>query len=246
MTRIGLPGATLLTLALLTSACGGSSGSSGSPAKDTAPTKVQATAAAKAINLVQADVGADFKSTPADNSEDSENEDLKEIATCLGVDEKELGAEDSIVDLSSDDFAKGQPPSGVQVGSEVEVVASTAVAKKQLAVFNNAKTPDCLKKSFEKTFKDEIGSTPGLTLGTMTIEKIDVDSDDTDGAFGFAIGLPVNGPGITINVSVDIIGFLKKHTEVTLMTTSYGEAFASSDRDALYAKLVERAKTSAV
>ncbi|MFN2540188.1 MAG: hypothetical protein ABR549_18825, partial [Mycobacteriales bacterium] len=159
MTRIGMPGAALLTLALLTSACGGGSGSS---AKDTPPTKAEATAAAKAINLVKADFGADFKSTPADDSDSKDDEDVqKEIATCLGVDAKDLGDEGTIVDLSSDDFAKGQPPSGVQVSSEVQVVSSTERAKKELALFQGDKTPDCLKATFDKLFKAEIGSTPG-------------------------------------------------------------------------------------
>ncbi|MCU1601729.1 MAG: hypothetical protein JWO22_2438 [Frankiales bacterium] len=242
MTRIGLPAASALALALLASGCGGGSGSGN--AKDVAPTKAQATASAKAINLVKADFPG-YSSTPADNSDTSGGALPDDVATCLGVSAKDAG-DDDIVDLSSDDFAKGSPPDGAQVSSEVEVVPSTSGAKKLLATFKGGKASDCLGKSFEKELKSQIGtSTPGVTVGKVTVTTLSPSATDTDGSFGFKLVIPVQGPGITIAVTTEIRGFLKRHTEVTLLTVTYGTS-TKVDSEALFAKLVARAKTSAV
>jgi hypothetical protein len=242
MTRIEMSGAALLTLALLTSACSGSSG--GGTAKDTPPTKAQATAAAKAINLVKADLGAGYTSTPSDPSSNS-GAIPADVATCLGLSGSAAAGGTSLVDVSSDDFAKGAPPNGVQVSSEVEVVASTKDAKKQLTAFQGDKASTCLGTSFEKTLKQQVGSTAGVTLGKVKVAKLSPSNAGTDGAFGFTLTIPVQGPGITINVMTEIRGFLKKHTEVTLLSLSYGSG-DSVDSNALFGKLVDRAKASAV
>jgi hypothetical protein len=239
MTRIQRSGAALLTLVLLTSACGGGT------AKDKAPTKDQGTAAAKAINLVKADLGAGYTSTPRDPS-GSSGAIPADVATCLGLSGSAAAGSTSLVDVSSDDFAKGSPPNGVQVSSEVEVIASTRDAKKQLTAFQSDKASTCVGTSFEKTLKQQVGaSTKGVTLGKVNVVKLSPPIAGTDGAFGFSLTIPVQGPGITISVMTEIRGFLKKHTEVTLLSLSYGSG-DSPDSNALYGKLVDRAKASAV
>jgi hypothetical protein len=84
-----------------------------------------------------------------------------------------------------------------------------------------------------------------VTLGKVKVAKLSPSNAGTDGAFGFSLTIPVQGPGITINVMTEIRGFLKKHTEVTLLSLSYGSG-DSVDSNALYGKLVDRAKGSAV
>ncbi|MCU1623720.1 MAG: hypothetical protein JWL79_2565 [Frankiales bacterium] len=237
MTRIEMSGAALLTLALLTSGCG--------TTKDTPPTKAQGTAAAKAINLVKADLGAGYTSTPSDPSGKS-GAIPADVATCLGLSGSAAADSTSLVDISSDDFAKGAPPNGVQLSSEVEVVASTKDAHKQLTAFQSDKASTCLGTSFEKTLKQQVGaSTKGVTVGKVKVAKLSPSDANTDGAFGFSLTIPVQGPGITINVMTEIRGFLKKHTEVTLLSLTYGSG-ESLDSNALYGKLVDRAKASAV
>ena len=242
MTRIGTPGAALLTLALLTSACGGG----GSSAKDTAPTKAEATAAASAINLVQADVGADFKGSPSSRNDNTDKDVIKGVATCLNTDPKFLDSSHDVVDVKSDDFAKGQAPQGIQVSSSVTVLDTKDIANKQLAIFTNDKTAGCLESAFQAEFKKSLGSAPGATLGKVTIRKTDVDASGTDGAFAFVITLPITGGGLSLNVTAGIYGFLKGHTQVTLETSSFGSDFPDSLRKDLYGKLVERAGKSAV
>jgi len=243
MTRIGTPAAALLTLALLAAGCGGGSSS----AKDTAPTKAQATAAATAINLTKADVAADLEASDHDSSDDSSDKAVeKEVATCIGVDQKVLDDTNTISDEYSPDFAKGEPPSGYQINSDVKVVSSKDVAKKQLAVYQDSKTADCLSSAFDKEFKKTLGSEPGATLGKVTIKKLDADAAGTDGAFAFEVSLPISGGGLSLDVKARIYGFLVKHTEVTLTTASFGTDIPDDVVKGAYSKLVERAKKSAV
>lgn len=239
MTSLTRTGTALLTLALA-AACGGGSSS----AKDTAPAKAAATKAATAINLVKADFSSEFTSTPADNSGDSSGALPDDVATCLGISKADAASHD-VVDLDSDSFAKGAPPNGVQISSEVEVVTSKTEAKKQLAIFKGDKASDCLGKSFEAALKGQIGSAAGVTLGKVEITKLSPSASGTDGSFGFSLKIPVQAQGISITVKTEVRGFLKKHTEVTLVSVSYGTG-ADVDSDALYRKLVDRAKSSAV
>ncbi|MCU1601730.1 MAG: hypothetical protein JWO22_2439 [Frankiales bacterium] len=243
MTRIGTPAAALMTLALLTSACGGGSGGG---SKDTAPTAAQATAAAKAINLVQGDVGAGFTGSAHGTSGSTDEQVTKDVASCLKVDPKVLDKTNTVSKASSQDYEKGQTPNSIQVSSTVEVLTSTAIAKRQLAIYQDDKTAGCLSTAFDKAFRSSFGDTKGVTLGKIAIKKIDVDASGTDGAFGYSISLPLSGGGQSFNVTSEIYGFLDKHTQVTLETSSFGQSFPASTKDDLYGKLVERAKKSAV
>ncbi len=243
MTRIGTPAAALLTLALLTSGCAGGSGGG----KDVAPTKAQADAAAKAINLLQADVSADYKGTDHDSTDDGLEEQVgTELATCLKADKSLADKATTVSKGYSQDFEKGAAPSSLQVSSEVEVVTSTDLGKKQLALYTSDKTPDCLSAAYQKAFATTFKDEPGVTLGKITIKKVDADASGTDGAFGYTITLPLSGGGQSFTVSANFYGFLKKHTKVTLTTSAFGSDFPDTLKDDLYGKLVERAKKSAV
>ena len=239
MSTLTRTGTALLTLALA-AACSGGSGS----AKDTPPTKADATKAATTINLAKSDFSADFTSTPADNSGSSDGALPDDVATCLGISKADAASHD-VVDLDSDSFAKGAPPNGAQVSSEVEIVTSKAEAKKELAIFQGDKASDCLGKSFETSLKEQIGSTAGVTLGKVQVTKLSPSSSGTDGAFGFSLQIPVQAPGVTINVKTVVRGFLKKHCEGTRVSVSSGTG-GDVDSDALYGKLVDRAKSAAV
>jgi hypothetical protein len=226
----------LLALALAT-ACSGSSS-----AKEVTPTKDTGTKAATAINLTKADLPSGWTSEPADNSDNTPDSTDKKIVTCLG-----LPATDTtdVSDINSDDFSKGQPPLATQVNSEVEVVASLAQASRLQKAFTGNKVEGCLKSVFADEAKSEAGATPGLKFGTPTVTKKAAPSG-VDAGFAFAIGIPVQASGQTINVNTSIIGFFVKHTEVTLQTTVIGTPAADYDENALIGKLVERTKKSAV
>jgi hypothetical protein len=232
----------LALVVTLSAGCGGGS----SPASDKAPSKAAATAAAPKINLVKGDVPADWTSTPHDDTNTADDKQItKDVATCLGISSTTLTGHD-VLDVSSDDFAKGAPPQGLMVSSSVDVVTSTKDAKNDLSLFAQSKTPGCLQSVFQKLLQKQVASQKGISLGALTVRRANPSPKGVDGAFGFEISLSIQGPGITIPALIEIQGFLKRHTEVSLMTTSFGTPFPASQRDELYAKLVDRAKSSAV
>jgi hypothetical protein len=237
MTPLAKNGAVLVALTLLTAACGGSS-----KAKEVTPTTATGTKAATAINLKAADLPSDWKSTPADNSNNSADSTDKKIATCLG-----LASSDTkdVVDVNSDSFAKGAPPQGTQVNSEVEVVATLAQATRLRKAFSGDKAQGCLKTVYSEEAKTQAGSTPGLTIGAPTVTQKSGPSG-TDGGFQFDILIPVTSQGVTLKVNASIIGFFVKHTEVTLQTTTIGTAATDYDPSAVAKKLVDRTRANAV
>jgi hypothetical protein len=229
-----------LAAALLT-ACG--SGTSGPKA----PSKEQARAAANAINLTDADVPAGFTGTPADNADDglstdTEAEDQK-LATCVGA--STGGASQDVVDLDSSEYNAGKAPLIRSISSEVEVTKSLDTVKKDLKAYQSSKARTCLETVFTTLFKAEAGATSGVTYGKATVRTIPA-PNGTDGGFGFTIEIPLKATGQTLPVEFSVVGFVVKHCEVTLTTLSVGSTFATSDRDAIVAKMVARAKASAV
>jgi hypothetical protein len=191
---------------------------------------------------VKGDLPSDWKSTPADNSNNTPDTTDKKIAACLG-----LPASDTtdVVDVNSDTFAKGAPPQGTQVISEVEVVASLAQATRRQKGFSGAKAQGCLKTVYTETAKAQAGSNPGVTIGTPTVTQKSGPSG-TDGGFAFDILIPVSAQGISLKVNASIIGFFVKHTEVSLQTTTFGPPATGYDPNAVVKKLVDRAKANAV
>ena len=247
MKPLALPAVPAVVLALLATGCsGGSSGSS----KDTAPTRAQAQAAAKAINLTSADAPSGFSATPADNGTDSSDKDIpRSIAKCLGVDATLIDGTSDIVDQQSDSLDKGQPPAGISITSETEVVKTKAEVKKVMDLYRGDKTLDCVKTAANASLTASIQKSASgvkVSFGTISVTRISPSADGTDGTFGFSIKLPLSATGISIPVQIDVLAFAKDHTEVSLNVTSFGSPLSDSDRDGLYAKLVARAKTSAV
>lgn len=227
-----------LAILLVLTAC--SSGSSAK--KEVTPTTTTGNKAATSINLTKTDLPSAWTSQAADNSDNTPDSTDKKIATCLGLPTTDTK---DVVDVNSDDFSKGQPPQSTQVSSEVEVVASLAQASRLQNAFTGDKIQGCLKSVFAEDAKGEAGNTPGVTFGTPTVTKKTVPSG-VDSGFAFQIGIPVTASGASINVNTSIIGFFVKHTEVTLQTLVIGTPATDYDENALVAKLVDRAKKSAV
>jgi hypothetical protein len=227
-----------LAAAVLVSGCGGSSTSTSSKP----PTKTAAVAAAAGINLQTADLPAGYTGAPHDSSSDSSSDDAA-FATCAGA--SPPNGQD-VADEYSQDFSKGQQIDMSQVSSEVDVVKSASTAKQDLAAFQSDKTTACLATFVTKLVTRQAGGTPGVTFDTPKVSKVPVKADGTEGGFGYTVRLDAKASGLTIPFEISIRSFLVKHSEISLTTLSLGHPFPASDRDALFAKLLERAKKSAV
>lgn len=231
-----------LAATVAVTACGGGSGSgSSSGSTDTAPSTSAATAAATAINLVKADLPG-YNATPHDSSSDSDPDNVA-FASCVGASAPNSG---DVVDLYSEDFEKGTQLDSKQVSSEVTVVKSQSTARKDLKAFQGDKTKTCLETFVGKLLTKQAGEASGVTFATPTISRLDPQGAGTDGTFGYSVTTTAKAAGLSLPFEITIQGLLVKHTGTQLTTLSVGGPFPAADRDALFAKLVERSKSSAV
>jgi hypothetical protein len=246
-----------LALALVATGCGGSSGSAGSsgasggqvspsasPSASPSPveqpvTKAQATAAAHAINLTTAEVGAGYTSTPAKN-DPSSDKDSAAFAACVGATPPAA----SVADVSSPDFTRGSGLQTRQVSSDVTVVATTARARADLTAFTGPKTMPCLKTFITKTLAGSTGS--GVTFGIPVVTRLDTPTAGTDGAFGYDVKMTAKATGVTIAFDVQLQAVLVKRCEVSLTVFSLGGDFPAAERTQLLQTLLAKAQKNAV
>lgn len=229
--------------ALLAAGCG-SSGGGKQATTSKEPSKDAAVAAAAAINLKASDL-PDFKAEPADDSGDnSTDKEEKALGVCVGI--ADMSDANDVADESSDDFSKGEEPNLLTVSSSVTVAKSAAKAKAELKAFQSDKATACVQTFVSDVFKAQVGETPGVTFENVTVSSLHPEAGGVDGAFGYLVNASVTAQGVGFPFSMSIEGALKDHTELTLMAFSIGTPLGASERDALWAKLLDRLKASAV
>ena len=227
---------------LVAAGCGSSGGGSGKASKP--PSKDASLAAAAAINLKAADMPG-YKAEPADDSSDtSTDKEEKQLGVCVGI--ADMSDANDVVDESSDDFSKGEEPNTLTVSSSVTVAKSASQAKADLKAFQSDKATDCMKTFVNDVFKAQVGESAGVTFGDVSVSALRPSASGTDGSFGYLVNASVSAQGVSFPFSMSIEGALKNHTELTMMTFSIGTPLSVSERDALWSKLIDRLKASAV
>jgi hypothetical protein len=236
----------VLTLLLLLAlpGCGGSSASSAHPSASPTPaetpvTKAQATAAASAINLTAAQVGAGYTSSPPSKDATSAADDAA-FAACVGSTPPAA----AVADVTSPDFSQGTGLQTHQVSSDVTVLHSSAEARRDLAAFTSPKVATCLKTFVTKALAAQAGG--AVTFGPPAVTSVPTSAPGTDGTFGYDVKMTAKASGVSISFDVVIQAFLVKRCEVDITLLSVGAPFPPAERDRLFAGLVERAKASAV
>jgi hypothetical protein len=229
-------------------ACGGSGSATDSarstPTKAPTPTEAEAKAAVAAINLTAADMPGFEQDDSSDepDASPSPDPDEKAFGECLGV--KDLEGADDIADDSSPDFDKGTLPSLLSISSEVEVVPDDAQARKDLTALQADKAVECMRTFAEKGINAEVGE--GIRVSLSSVEKLTPAAEGTDGSFGFHLKGTISAEGGSAPLEMLVEGLLLKHTEVSLTVFGVGDGFSQAESDAAFAKLVAKAKASAV
>lgn len=234
--------ATVVVLA--TAACGGDSpaptaGSSPSAAPSPAPlTTPGTTTAASKINLTAADLPG-YTASPPDETQDAATEAAEDAFTrCVGASTAE-----PVADFSSDDFTKGEQLPAVNVSSEVAFVADPAQVKQDLQAFASDKANDCIATFVQQAIGE---GEEGLTFTAPEVSRLTPTAQGVDGAFGFRVVLEAQAEGQTIPFTFDLLAYGKARTEVTLLVLGVGTSVPEAERDALFAKLVERGTANAL
>ncbi len=234
----------------LTACAGGGSGTaapSGSPSQSSSPSPspspvdvtVAGPPAAAKINLQAADLPADFKASPAADEDSAEDEAAgKELSACVGQPFAE-----SLVSEVSDDFVKGEEFSVLEYASQVEFYADEAVVAADLMVSQGDKIGACLSRQFTKEIKANV---EGVKLSPIVVTRLAPVAQGADGAFGLRFSTKAIGPKQSIPFTFDVLGFAKDRTEVSLTVSAFGAKPNDVERDALFAKLVERGLANAL
>ena len=225
--------------ALTTAACGGDSGggaSSATPSAAPAPlTSPDATAAAGKINLQTGDLPG-YTVSPPDEPDTEEKQAEVAFAQCVGA-----TFIDPFATISSDNFTKGELPS-VEVASEVSFVDDAGKVKQDLAAFSSDKTPGCVTTFF----KTALGTEEGVTFSEPQVTQLTPQAEGVDGAFGLRLTSSAEAEGQRIPFTFDLLGYGKGRTEVTLLAFGVGTSLQETERDALFATLVERGRDNAL
>lgn len=239
--------AALLGLALL-AGCGGQPATPPAAAKSPSPaaspsepplTKVEATAAANAINLTPADLGSGFTATPS-KKDPANDADAAALATCVGGTPPSA----ALVDVSSPDFSKGSSLQTHEINSNVTVLPTRQQATADLAAYQGPKAMTCLKTFIAKALAGAAG--PDVTFGPPVVTALDTPAPGADGSFGYALAMTAKGGGLTIPFNVFLHAVLVKRSEISLTVISIGPAFPAAQRARLLSTLVARATASAV
>lgn len=243
-----LPALLALSLIALVTACSGGDGAataassaapSGSPPASPSPVdlKIAGGAAAEKINLQSADLLPGFATSP-----DSEGEGgfvTEETTACIGIPLVE-----PVVSKSSADFTKGVNAQTVQYFSGVDFYAVEGQLAAKLSALQGPKADDCLAKELKKELIEGVGGE--LTLSRVVVTRFSPAAPGADGSFGMRFTITGKARGQSIPFTVDILGFNKGRTEVSLFVIAVGQNLPTAERDALFAKLVSRGVLNAL
>ena len=250
-------------LVLSTAACGGGGGSAApagsssaapstsapaaaAPAPSSASpsaaaiTKQSAQAAADKINLQAADLPG-FSAAPPENTDSKELEKLEnDLAKCLGA-----STEDPLQEIASDDFTKGSELPVLVVSSGVSFVDDPERVRQDLAALEGDKARDCLAKFTKKTFTQAAGGA-GVTFSDPEVEELSPAGAAGVETFGFTVTSKAQAQGESVPFTLTLLGAGKQRTETSLFMLGVGTEVPAGQRDALFAKLVERTSASAL
>jgi hypothetical protein len=235
-----------VALAIGLAGCGGSSGGAAgnrgnSSAASPSPSERPLDAAtahriAEAAQLKTADMPGYKEDAEAAGDVDAPDDSEKELQACIS------GTADPnyLADVGSSDFTKGSGPvSEISVGSETQVVATTAQGRQEFAVLDKPATVRCLNDAFNKGFATEV---EGGTF-TGTLKRIpSATPAGADGVATFVLDGEYKVQGVTVKMQFGFDLLLIGRAEVTLHHFSIGDQqLSAADRDRLRVALVTRA-----
>ncbi len=247
-------------LVLSTAACGGGGGtaaptssssaalstSAAPPAPSSAPpsaaaiTEQSAEAAADKINLQAADLPG-FQAVPSDDTDSKELDKLEdEMAKCLGA-----STEDPLQEVVSDDFAKGSQLPALLASSSVAFVDDPERVRQDVAALKSDKGPDCLATFTKRIFTQAAGGA-GVKFSDPAVEELTPAGAPGVETFGFTVTSKAQAQGQSVPFTLTLLGAGTQRTETSLFMLGVGTEVPADQRDALFAKLVERTSANAL
>lgn len=218
------------------------SGSSGAHHAGGAPTKAQAQAFARAVNLQAADVpGFSVSHEHEHEHETAAERRLKpELRRCFGSATETKG----VVEAGSKTFERSAGIANASVSSEVTVAQTAALSAKELAAIRGGRLPACLAHYFEQLLRAQ--DFHGASVGPVSTRQGSPPAPGMAGSFGLRFSATVTLHGLRIPFYVDILGFVDGPAEVSLDTFGIPRPFPGTVEERLFSLLVERARAHTV
>ena len=121
---------------------------------------------------------------------------------------------------------------------------SRALAQ-DLAALEGDKARDCLAKFTKKTFTQAAGGA-GVKFSDPEVEELSPAGAAGVETFGFTVTSKAQAQGESVPFTLTLLGAGKQRTETSLFMLGAGTEVPAGQRDALFAKLVERTSASAL
>lgn len=215
------------------------------------PTKAQAIAFARAVNLTAADVPG-FKATPRHEREHetpTEKRLERELTHCTG---ESLSAPANLVEESSKDFKLEHEILHFGVSSEVSVAQTPALAARELKAIRGGHVRECLSHYLDLLFKYQVLKEQASPANidpnsiSLSISHGTPPAPGATGSFGWRITATVAVHDIKLPVYIDILGFVDGPAEVSLSSSGILRPFPAATQEHLYLLLLKRAEAQSL
>jgi hypothetical protein len=201
------------------------------------PTKAEATAYAKAVNLRTGDIPG-FKTGSVSKTTAADKRTGAAVARCAGG----VDPNRAIVDSDSPDFTSSSGVVQQDISSEVEVLPSAALADKDLAAVKSSRGRACLKATVQKQFSAMKIS--GVKFGHVSLQSTKLPAEGASGSFALRFTVAATIRGQKIPYYSDFLGFTFRQSEVTLSALGFAEPVSGADEQGLFSVLLRRAEAA--
>lgn len=196
-----------------------------------------ARAIAQSINLRASDLPGFVLSAPNHNS--AGNQANARMKACVGSGFIAQYGNGHIADVSSPNFTSGSGLQAEQVSSDVTIVRSSAIVRRDLAAIQSGRIQGCLASALD-------GMTVPTSSGTTVIvNNVRVaplpPAPGANGSFGWRTTMSTSALGVNIPVVLDILGYGVGKDELALTAFAIGRPFPQPTEQQLSSLLISRA-----
>jgi hypothetical protein len=200
------------------------------------PTKPQALAFARAVNLTAADMPGFSASSTHERKTPRERRLERQALACAGS----VASEKKIAEASSREFELKRGILDLGVSSEVSVARTSTIAARGLSALRGAHVRDCFSHYLDLLFKEQRSA--GATAGPVSIQSGTPPAPGTTGGFGWRVTATFTVRHITVHLYMDLLGFVYGPAQVTLFSSGVLRPFPATVQQRLFALLLRRAK----
>ena len=217
----------------------GAGGAPAAPAIGRSPTRSQAVAFARAVNLSAADVpGFTVGEREHKAKTPAERQLGHQLLRCAGA----LSPRQKLIEVSSSKFTRGHALPQVDVSSEVSVARTPGLAARELATIRSAHARACVSRYLNLLFKGK--EFPGASINPVTIVAGTPPAPGTSGSFGWRIKVTFTVKHARIPFYFDILGFVYGPAQVVLASSGFPIPLPAAIQERLFVLLVARAKAN--